>query len=83
MTNLCKVVKFVWTPEAHHAFEQLKATFTTVAVLALSDPAQAFIAEVDASTVAIGATRSEAWATAIASHLLILLLKTNPHRIKL
>ncbi|XP_043380896.1 uncharacterized mitochondrial protein AtMg00860-like [Chelonia mydas] len=29
---LHKAVKFVWTPEAHHAFEQLKAAFTTTPV---------------------------------------------------
>lgn len=52
MTNLlCKAIEYVWMPEAHHLFKQLKDAFTSTPVLAYPDPSKAFIMEDDVSNV--------------------------------
>ena len=50
---------FVWSPDCEAAFQGLKRSFTTAPVLALPDPSQQFVVEVDASDVGIGAVLSQ------------------------
>ncbi|KAL0180330.1 hypothetical protein M9458_025772 [Cirrhinus mrigala] len=48
-----------WNPVAHEAFQRLKNIFSTAPLLHHPDPEHPFIAEVDASTVGVGAVLSQ------------------------
>ena len=52
-------VRFVWTPEAERAFQDLKLRFTSASILVLPDPMQQFVVEVDASNVGVGVVLSQ------------------------
>ena len=52
-------VRFVWTPEAERAFQDLKLRFTSAPILILPDPMQQFVVEVDASDMGVGAVLSQ------------------------
>ena len=54
-----KKVDFVWTEEAHDAFEKLKSKMCNSPVLAYPDFTKPFIVETDASSVALGAVLSQ------------------------
>lgn len=47
--------KYLWTPQADHAFQQLKECFTSVPVLFLPDPNLQIVVVVDASETGVGA----------------------------
>lgn len=49
---------FLWSSQAHAAFETLKACFSFAPILSFPDPEQQFIVEVDASEVGVGAVLS-------------------------
>ncbi|KAM4697807.1 uncharacterized protein WCC33_013411 [Rhinophrynus dorsalis] len=52
-----KHVPFAWSPQAQHAFDELKQRFTSAPILVLPDPKKTFM-EVDASETAAGAILS-------------------------
>ncbi|KAI2647139.1 Transposon Tf2-6 polyprotein [Labeo rohita] len=54
-----KPKKLYWTEEAGHAFDKLKASFTSAPILKHPDPELPFIVEVDASDCGIGAVLSQ------------------------
>jgi len=53
-----KGVRFSWSPEAQHAFENLKRALAATVTLAYPQPNQTFILDTDASDVAVGAILS-------------------------
>lgn len=56
LTNLLKKgILFIWTSEAHKAFEALKQALVSAPVLALSNFSKPFVIESDASDKGIGA----------------------------
>uniref|UniRef100_A0A3P9HPM7 Gypsy retrotransposon integrase-like protein 1 n=1 Tax=Oryzias latipes TaxID=8090 RepID=A0A3P9HPM7_ORYLA len=60
LTQLTSInVPFIWTPEAHSAFNKLKNLFTTAPILIQPDPCRQFIVEVDASDSGVGAVLSQ------------------------
>ncbi|KAJ8354748.1 hypothetical protein SKAU_G00223150 [Synaphobranchus kaupii] len=52
-------IPYCWNPEAQHAFEQLKARFSTAPILCHPDPTRQFTVEVDASDTGVGAILSQ------------------------
>ena len=52
-------VRFLWSPEAVSAFQELKPRFTTAPILTMPDPQRQFVVEVDASNEGIGAVLSQ------------------------
>lgn len=54
LTNLLKKDAFKWFLEAENAFEAFKKTMTSTPVLRLTDFAQPFVLEIDASNIGVG-----------------------------
>jgi len=52
-------VRYVWSPEAAKAFEELKRRFTSTPILTLPDSQRQFVVEVDASNTGVGAVLSQ------------------------
>ena len=52
-------MRFLWSPEAEAAFQELKRRFTTAPILTMPDPQRQFVVEVDASNEGIGAILSQ------------------------
>ncbi len=51
--------RLMWSPEALHSFQELKARFTSAPILRHPDPERQFIVEVDASNTGVGAVLSQ------------------------
>lgn len=71
----------VLTRDARNIFHRLKYAFTSAPILKLPDPERAFLVEVDALEVAIGAVLSQDHHEALPMHLLLYEIIT--HRTKL
>jgi hypothetical protein len=58
LTNLLHHKKFVWTPDAQQAFDQLKLVVSPTPVLTFPDFSKEFVVETDACDTRIGAVLS-------------------------